>query len=457
MTLRTEFLILIPDDEAFCSTKKTFVDFLKIDALISVAGQKITFRRSPKAKELVSARFRVETDKVKSNKERYFLLALECAEQNMLDEFSELSERLKAIAERISPNATTVNTLWDGVGRQYAERAYPVINEVENLMRRLITKFMLITVGVNWSKDAINPELFKKIENFGDDEPYLSDLYKLDFIHLSHVLFERKRDISLDEMDRILAKTKFNEEDKEKILKYVPRSNWEKYFSSLIEEKDHSLERKWELLYKLRNKVAHNRNVKKSEFEQIKGLASDIKDIIAKASAKLGEIDLNEEDRELIIYSYQSESPAALGFAAEKAVGEYYAKAGYEIDHPSNPSLQRLCDFVAIKDSKAVAVEVKSFRAGHFGIFMKMSTDRQMNLWSKSTELDALSKIHMVVVIRNLEIDDPVDQFHFLAEKLSKVLGEKFEIHLGRLNEENAFVPLPTRLESTHLQTARFA
>lgn len=309
-------------------------------------------------------------------------------------------------------------------------------------MRRLITKFMLITVGVNWSKDAINPELFKKIENFGDEEPYLNDLHKLDFIHLSHVLFEKKRDISLDEIDRVLAKTKFSEEDKEKILKYVPRSNWEKYFSSLIEEKDHSLERKWALLYKLRNKVAHNRNVKKQEFEQIKGLASDIKEIIAKASAKLGEIDLNEEDRELIIYSYQSESPTAISFAAEKAVGEYYAKIGYEITTSGNPAFRRLVDFIALKDTKAIAVDVKPIRTRSFIPFMKMIVDRHLTTWPKFSEFEKFTKIHLVCVLRNDDIDYPMTKINLLVEKFSEILGDKFEIRLGKLDEESNFIPI---------------
>jgi len=81
----------VPDDESFCSSKKAFVDFLKVDALISISGQKISYRRAAKSKELVSARFRVETDKVKSKQERYFLLTLECQDEALLDEFNELS------------------------------------------------------------------------------------------------------------------------------------------------------------------------------------------------------------------------------------------------------------------------------------------------------------------------------------------------------------------------------
>ncbi|MEJ8673431.1 HEPN domain-containing protein [Chromobacterium amazonense] len=440
--MKSEFLILIPDDEAFCSSKSAFVDFLKIDALISVTGQKITYRKSQKSRESVTARFRVETNKVKSKQERYFLLALEVDDENRIDEFSELCDRIKSIAERISPGSTAVNTLWDGVGRLYAEKSYPIINEVENLMRKLITKFMLITVGMNWSKDAINPELFKKIEKFEDEEPYLNDLYKLDFIHLSHVLFEKKRDISIEELDRLLAKTSFSEEEKEKILKYIPRSNWEKYFSSLIEEKDHSLEKKWELLYKLRNKVAHNRNVKKSEFEQIRGLAGEIKEIIGKATAKLGEIDLNEEDRELIIYSYQSDSPAAIGFLSEKAVAEYYIRSGHQVSSNTPAlSLRRRFDFIASKDAQTIGVEVIFIRARHFIPRIKMTVERQLKSWHQDHELDNLTKIHLVHVIREDDLDYPLSRLYKYADDLLEVLGEKFEIHFGRLNEENNYVP----------------
>ncbi len=446
--MRTEFLILIPDDEAFCISKKSFIDFLKVDALISISGQKISFKKSQKSKDIVSAKFRVETDKVKSQKERYFLLALECDDQNKVDEFSELCDRLKLISERISPNATAVNTLWDGVGRLYAEKAYPIINEVENLMRRLIAKFMLITVGMNWSKDAINPELFKKIESFQDEEPYLNDLYKLDFIHLSQVLFEKKRDISLEELDRLLTKTKFNEEDKEKILKYVPRSNWEKHFSSLIEEKDRNLEKKWEILYKLRNKVAHNRNVKKAEFEQIKGLANDIKEIIKKATSKLGEIDLNEEDRELIIYSYHSESPSAIEYLSEQAVAEYYIKSGYEIISMPTTGFNRAFDFLISKDSKNIGVEIKSIRSRNTYSMLRMIVDRQLRYWERLPEYGDLSKIHLVCVIRENEsdFDYPISKIYQRIEALSPSLGDKLEIHLGRLDEHNNFIPLQKQI-----------
>ncbi|XVN13856.1 hypothetical protein QZH47_21110 [Pseudomonas corrugata] len=139
-----------------------------------------------------------------------------------MDDFNELCDRVRSIVERISPGKTTINTLWDDIGRTYAEKSYPLINEVENLMRRLIAKFMLITVGVNWSKDTIHPDLFKKIDNFSDDDPHVNDLFKLDFIHLKEVLFGKKRDISLEELDRLLSKTQFSKDDRDTIKNICP-------------------------------------------------------------------------------------------------------------------------------------------------------------------------------------------------------------------------------------------
>jgi hypothetical protein len=440
--VKTEFLILMPNDEAFCNSKKSFVDFIRIDSLLSVTGNKINYRKTPKGKDQVTAKFRVDTDKVKSSNERYFLLVLECEQSDQVDEFSELSDRIRSIAERISPGSTVVNTLWDGVGRIYAEKSYPIINEVENLMRRLIAKFMLVTVGMNWSKDAINPELYKKIERFEDEDPYISDLHKLDFIHLSQVLFEKKRDISLEELDRLLPKTNFNADDQERILKYIPRSNWEKYFSSLVGDGDHSIEKKWELLYKLRNKVAHNRSVKKSEFEQIRGLSNKIKEIIGKATAKLGEIDINEEDRELIIYSYRSESASALGYLSEAAVAEYYTRCGYEVTPVGKPGQVAFFDFTATKDGNSVGVEVKNVRRNHFFPMVSMALRHYRARWAESQDYRSVSKVHFVIVLRGDDSEYPNEIVLRRAKDLIDECGDVLEIHAGVISEDKIYVPL---------------
>ena len=441
--MRTELLLLVPDDETFCSSKKAFIDLLRVDALITVSGQKINYRRTAKSKELVSARFSIETNKCKSMHERYFLLTLECQEAELIDEFNDLCDQIRTIGERLSPGRTTINTIWDDVGRIYAEKSYPLINEVENLLRRLIAKFMLITVGVKWSKEEISPELVKKIEKFEDTEPYVNDLHKLDFIHLRQVLFEKKRDISLAEIDRLLNRTDFSNEDKEKILKYIPRSNWEKYFSKLIEERESSLEKKWELLYELRNKVAHNRHVKKKEFEEIKGLTTQIKGILAKASAKVGEIDLNEEDRELIIYSYDSDSPLAFAIIAEKAVEVFFEKAGYLITLID----LGVVDFYATKDGLTHAILVKSARPRNLLAMMRSVIGRKIKEMIRQSESGATTKIEIVIVLREFEDHYPVNVVINRAIEITEEFGPNIDIRFGCLNEEKAFVPFEQYIE----------
>lgn len=440
--MKTELLILIPESESFCISKKSFIEFLKVDSLIGVVGeQKITYKKSPKSKEFSAAKFRVETDLIKSKQERYFIIVLEALDDSGMDEFNELCDRVRSIVERISPGKTTINTLWDDVGRTYAEKSYPLINEVENLMRRLIAKFMLITVGVNWSKDTIHPDLFKKIDSFSDDDPHVNDLFKLDFIHLKEVLFGKKRDISIEELDRLLAKTQFSQDDQDTIKKYLPKSNWEKYFSAVIDENSSSVDAKWALLYKLRNKVAHNRHVKRSDFEQIKGLCEKLKEIINKASAKLGEIDINEEDRDLIINTYNSESPAAIGYLLEKAAAEYYAKQGYEIIAPSMRS-DFGYDFIADRNDEHIGVEVKFVRQHNISVIFGMNMRLQMPHIQDVLEKNNFTKFHVVVLVRGSE--DPVREERIMRNlaALSGGLDHRIEFKFGFLNEENSIITL---------------
>ncbi|MEH2440893.1 hypothetical protein [Nostoc sp.] len=438
--MKLEYLILVTENEFFCSSKESFINFLQIDSSISVNDQKMVYRTERNGKELVSANFHVETGIVESKRERYFLLVLTCNNKNLIDEFSELGEKIKTISSRICPGLTRINTLWDDVGRIYAERAYPLINEIENLMRRLISKFMLINVGMEWSKDRIDNDLFQKIQKYEDEELYLNDLSKLDFIHLKQVLFQKKRDISLEELDRVLIKTSFNEEDKSKILKYVPRSNWEKYFSTIIEEKDKSFEAKWEIIYKLRNKVAHNRYLKKDEFEKIKGLCSTIKEIINRATNKLGEINLDQEDRQSIIHSYQSNSPTEYYAKVEEAVAEYYNKSGYNI------VLERfvrdgVVDFYAAKESEKIAVEIKV--RSHTNLKIERALiDRLLYHSLKCKKSDTLTRIDLVIILRDYDIDQSVKDIHSdLMNKFSQeLIGEEIVIKIGYINEVNQYV-----------------
>lgn len=440
--MKTEILILVPDDEQFCSSKSAFDSFLKVDSLLTITGKKISFKRTPRSKELISAKYRVETNNVSNKKERYFLLVIESNDDQKIDEFSELCERVRSIVERISPGKTKVNTIWDDVGRYYAEKSYPIVNEVENLMRKLISKFMLINVGINWSEDTMLPDLVQKIESHDEKDPYTNDLYKLDFIHLNQVLFDKKRDISLADFDKLLQKTKFNESDQEILRKYIPKSNWEKYFSELIDESESSLKEKWKRLYKLRNKVAHNRYVKKSDYEKIKGLSNNIKSVIDKASSKLVEIDLSEEDRESIILTYNQTSPSAISYMAEKSVLEYYVHQGYEVEMCDPHQRRTPFDFMAKIDDSQVGIDVKIVRARHIYPMLRSVLRRYLEMYMPNGIFNSVDKACITVVIR-----DDGEETSFTA-RLDDILSQFSEVGIpvviGKMDSENKFEPILT-------------
>lgn len=357
--MRTEFLILIPGEESFCGTAKAFIEFLKIDSLLIFVGNSVSFRKSAKSKAIVSAKYKVDSDKVKASDERYFYVALECSNNELAEEFASMCDHIKSIAERIRPGETAVNTLLDGAGKVFAEKAYPVVYEVENLMRRLIAKFLLVTVGVKWAEDAMLPSLRQKIESFEDEPRHVNDLYKLDFIHLSDMLFEKKRDIGLEELDRILHVTQFSESDQVKILRVLPKSNWDKYFSELVDFSAEKLRDKWRLLYKLRNKVAHNRAVTRADYGMITGLAGEIKRVISAATEKLGEISIDDEDRERIMQTYSPSSGMEFYQVALKAISDFYTIDGGSVHVQSD---RAPFDLMVTKGSDIRAVEVKAYR-----------------------------------------------------------------------------------------------
>lgn len=437
--MKLEFLVLVTNDDSFCNSKKAFIDFLKIDSLISITGRKLTYKKTPRSNPLITVKFNVETNNIPSNKERYFIIALENINEELVDEFSEVGDKIKELCKRINPKSTLINVLWDDVGRYYAHMSYPIINDVENVMRKLISKFMLINVGMAWSKETIHPDLVKKIERFEEDDAHLNDLYKLDFINLSEVLFQKKRDIALEELDRILLKTKFDESDQEKILKYVPKSNWEKYFSTLLGENSQHLEEKWERLYKLRNKVAHNRLLTRKDFGEIKGLSNKVKKILIDAMDKLGEIDLDEEDRNQIIYSYQSKDPVAMAFLAERSVAEFYIRNGFEVNHPTSLAGRLTIDLLVKKESDIIAIETKYFSSQLLFNSMRQRLHHAIKQLESFLEQEDVAHGKVIAVVSGGIDNESISKVRELLNFIRGTVNPKISINIGTLDFDNNF------------------
>ncbi|HYX36241.1 MAG TPA: hypothetical protein VE954_24320 [Oligoflexus sp.] len=153
----------------------------------------------------------------------------------------------------------------DDVSRYFAIKSYPMIHDIENLMRHLIANFMLITIGREWTKDTLPPDVEKILagkKNRGGqdqaDKDYLDALYKLDFNHLGYILFDwYPNNKNVDDLYSKITKMKHMDE-LPSLQDHVPESNWNRYFKSIVPCEDSFLKSRWEKLYELRCKIAHN-------------------------------------------------------------------------------------------------------------------------------------------------------------------------------------------------------
>lgn len=102
----------------------------------------------------------------------------------LIEAFSDL---LGAVRDSTALIMTLPIILWDDISLYYSQQAYPIIYEIENLMRQLITKFMLINAGLRWEKER-TPEDVRKSINDKNKEPTV--LYNVDYIQLSNFLFK---------------------------------------------------------------------------------------------------------------------------------------------------------------------------------------------------------------------------------------------------------------------------
>ena len=93
----------------------------------------------------------------------FFHLKFICNKENQLNEFNKFLRQVREILSKIAGVAPQV--LWDDIGFYYARQAYPLIYEIENIMRKLITKFLFINVGLAWANENTPQEVNNSIRN----------------------------------------------------------------------------------------------------------------------------------------------------------------------------------------------------------------------------------------------------------------------------------------------------
>lgn len=286
--LKVEYLIFIDNQSIKSSDAKTFNHLLQSDPDISISRNKLTFKK-------LTVDYSIKSGNVKNTDNKYFHLSLTC---NSIDNIDEYNKLLKAVRSVLHITNKTPQTLYDGVSLYYAQLAYPQVFEIENLMRKLITKFMLTNVGVDWIKDRVPDDVKTSINNENKDLTYL---HNVDFIQLKNFLFSENYPTHKENLFQKLKKAKdISELNLEDIKALIPNSNWDRYFYDKVNISKEQLSKQWDELYELRCRIAHNRSFSKTDYETVLKLCADLRVVIRNAIDNLDKIDISENEREIL-------------------------------------------------------------------------------------------------------------------------------------------------------------
>lgn len=287
--MNIEYLIPIDKKNAICLSVDAFKHHLQIIDEIKINDKEILF------KDKLKMPYTIQQGSIATTKNIFFHITISLDERKDLEEVHNFIRKLKTILSKISNN---VQILYDGVSKFYSSKAYPLIYEVENLMRKLITKFMIANVGIEWTINDVPDDVKNSINTKNKENTYL---YNIDFIELNRLLFSEKYNRNKEALIKKIKSLETNSDIKLNDLKnLLPTSNWEKYFSKKIDATAEELSDKWEELYELRCKIAHNRPFSKSDYDRVNELIHKLKPSIEKAINNLEKVKVDENDKNII-------------------------------------------------------------------------------------------------------------------------------------------------------------
>jgi hypothetical protein len=196
-----------------------------------------------------------------------------------------------------------IRILTDDVSTEISNKIYPLINELENILRRYLAKFFTQKVGLDWWKQAVPDKVIEKTKLRQDNETVFSkivetDMTLIDFNDLGEIIYKHKLGFNKPEnlMDKILS---INSEDELQKLKQDLDGNYNRFFKQHF--KDFNFDKKWKLLFQLRNKVAHNNLFIQPDLDSANELYNEIKDIVIKAENKIDDFRFSVEEQEAMI------------------------------------------------------------------------------------------------------------------------------------------------------------
>ena len=299
--MKIEYL-LIKKNNDFCSTKDQFKSLLLSNKRISMDDKSIQFSG-------IFLNYTLKDQEVIWNKNKeivfYFCVSVEDANIKELEDFDHLLHRINDNCG----NQFIINTIWDDVSVHYTNTLYPLVITVENLLRKLIYRFMIKTAGSAWFESTVPDSVKDSIKNTAEknklqDLPVEDQLLLADFIQLGFFFFEKYttkplNQNSIQELRKLIDREKTNDQEITAFFEsYEAKSNWERYFKEKIEVED--LYEKWKKLYEYRNCVAHAKRMNGKDFNTAQMLIEELKTSFEKCLDHIDNVEMTDEEAEAV-------------------------------------------------------------------------------------------------------------------------------------------------------------
>lgn len=404
-----EMLLIVNKDTSFGRSPSAYKKIIE-------ASEEVTF--SPKKLNFKEQLFNCEISEYGNNKESLFVKLTLCdVNEHNLITFSKLIRLFKKISSESKLGSTQI--IWDDISKYYSIQAYPLIHEIENLMRKLITKFMIHNVGLSWTEDSVPKEFsgaLKKSEKNTDYNEH-NLMYQVDFIELSDFLFKSYRELEMADLIRTLAPLEFKDINSDifsELKKIVPRTNWEKFFESNVDAKSDTIIKNWSILYRLRCKVAHNRDFTKQNLDEVIRLTEILKPVLKKAIDKTETLTIDPKEKEELTSQFENEfsnnSKSDEELFKDRVLELYLQIRNlYQLTHPDDENFNSYYKIIQTTFQNVLHDE-------------KFKAEDVMHLINISTNDDTLSKCD------NFEIHDLMNLCHSIKElvnfKISSIEAE---------------------------------
>lgn len=302
--MKIEMIVLINELESFCKDENGLISYIQCNNLFKIVNHSLKYKN-------LEFKMKIKKNSMSSGKQRYFSIELSNEElhDDDVDLYSTLKNDLFKHLAMISDKEISVNILWDDVSFYYAQKSYPLMNEIENLMRKVILKFMVISAGFDWTENNVPENIKNTLDKRRPTYSFFNVLWEMDFIHLSEVLFTNTRQKNLSDLDRLMSNqpSTINYDD---LKNFLPMSNWDRYFSGKIQFNKEELRKLWAELYEIRIKIAHNRGVTKGDYLSLIKSTEILKKILEEAVSLIEkeEIVLKDEEKVAVIATVDKKS-----------------------------------------------------------------------------------------------------------------------------------------------------